>query len=66
MKVLNRIKYGGEEYSFFEVLESEEAAKKRGLQEVKCYVDFRDNLYLVKMNQKRNMFLEEDCIDLPF
>lgn len=66
MKVINRMTVDGEEYSFFEVLESEEKAKKRGLQEVKCYVDFRNNLYLVKMNQKSNMFLGEDDIDLSF
>ena len=66
MKVINRMTVDGEEYSFFEVLESEEKAKKRGLQEIKCYVDFRNNLYLVKMNQKSNMFLGEDDIDLSF
>ena len=31
MKVINRMTVDGEEYSFFEVLESEEKAKKRGL-----------------------------------
>ena len=66
MKVINKMTVDGEEYSFFEVLESEEKAKKRGLQEIKCYVDFRNNLYLVKMNQKSNMFLGEDDIDLSF